>query len=148
MARGKKFTLLAFLLVILLIIPFSYIYGGVKIQSRDGRTFDVPVNKDDIISITFEDQPVTGGGLPGISKPGICEGGQPPGTPSSLSPHWEITRRPAIGVSLQTIRDNTGSVDMKSGLALLTLRDKYRETALRERSPLSISPSPAPISVS
>jgi hypothetical protein len=55
MARGKKFTLLAFLLVLLLIIPFSYIYGGVKIQLRDGRTFDVPVNKDDIISINFED---------------------------------------------------------------------------------------------
>jgi hypothetical protein len=87
------------------------------------------------------------GGLPGISKPGIYEGGQPPGTPLPFSLHWEITRQPAIGDSLQTIRDNIESVDMKSGLTPLTLQDKYKEMALRARSPLSISPSPDPISV-
>jgi len=62
MARRKKITLLACFLVVLLIIPFGYIYGGMKIQLRDGRTVDVPVNKADIISITFEDQPMAGGG--------------------------------------------------------------------------------------
>ena len=62
MARRKKITLLACFLLILLIIPFSHIYGGMKIQLRDGRTVDVPVNKDDIVSITFEDRPMAGGG--------------------------------------------------------------------------------------
>ena len=119
-----------------------------KIQSRNARTVDVPVNRDDIVSITFEDRPMAVGEQPGILRPGICAGGQPPGTPSPINLPLEITRQPAIGDSLQIIRDNTGSVDMKSGLALLTLRDKYRETALRARSPLSISPSPAPTSVS
>ena len=56
------------------------------------------------------------GGQPGISKPGICAGGQPPGTPLPINLHLEITRQPAIVVSLQTIRDSIGSADMKSGL--------------------------------
>ena len=44
-----------------------------KINLRDGRTVDVAVNKADIISIIFEDQPMAGRELPGILKRGICE---------------------------------------------------------------------------
>ena len=46
-----------------------------KIKLRDGRIIDVPVNKVNIISIIFEDQPMAGGGIAWAFETGDCEGG-------------------------------------------------------------------------
>jgi hypothetical protein len=72
--RRKKFLNILFLLFSL-IISLNYKYGEMKIKLRDGRIIDVPVNKVNIISIIFEDQPMAGGGIAWAFETGDCEGG-------------------------------------------------------------------------
>jgi hypothetical protein len=46
-----------------LFLPFTFSYGEMKIELRDGRVISVPVNKQDIMRISFEDVPTPPGGL-------------------------------------------------------------------------------------
>ena len=56
MARWKNSPCLDFL--IYFIISLCYIYGEVKIQLKDRGTVDVPLNRDDIVIITFDYRPM------------------------------------------------------------------------------------------
>lgn len=46
-----------------LFFPFTFSHGEMKIELRDGRVISVPVNKQDIMRISFDDAPPPPGGL-------------------------------------------------------------------------------------
>jgi hypothetical protein len=52
--RKKTFVLFC-LIGISLLLSFSLTYAGMQIELKDGRVINVPVNKDDIIRISFQD---------------------------------------------------------------------------------------------
>ncbi len=49
--------------VMFFIFLSEYSYAEMKIELRDGKVISVPVNKQDIIRISFEDAPIAPGGL-------------------------------------------------------------------------------------
>jgi hypothetical protein len=120
-----------------------------KIQLRDGRTVDVPVNRDDVISITFEDRPMVGGGIAWDFETGDLGGWTPTGDAFAFQPTLgdNPTARHRGQPSNHQGQYWIGGYE-KRPRASDPPGHKYREMALRARSPLSISPSPDPISVS
>lgn len=64
MTKQKKITLSLALICLLLMSAFTYVFGEMKVHLKNGMVVTVPVNKDDVVSISFEETGQTGrGGL-------------------------------------------------------------------------------------
>jgi hypothetical protein len=61
--KHKKIPILFCLIGISLLLSFSLTYAGMQIELKDGRVINVPVNKEDIIRISFQDVPQIGVGI-------------------------------------------------------------------------------------
>ncbi len=55
---NKKLFLIFFAILIgfLISMTFSLVYADMKVELKDGRTINVPVDKEDIVRISFEDR--------------------------------------------------------------------------------------------
>ena len=62
MTKQRKITRLLFFTGMLLFIAFGYAFGAMKIHLKNGMVVTVSVNRDDIVSINFEETDQTGAG--------------------------------------------------------------------------------------
>ena len=62
MKKMKSASCLLLLACAFLVFPFDYSHGAMKVTTKNGMSITVPVNKDDIVSIIFDDQAPAGGG--------------------------------------------------------------------------------------
>ncbi len=63
MVRNRKLALLILFVGISFVIYATYARAGMKVELKDGRVIDVPVNKEDILRISFEDIPSPSQGI-------------------------------------------------------------------------------------
>ncbi|MDO9527738.1 MAG: hypothetical protein Q7J27_01100 [Syntrophales bacterium] len=57
MRKKAKLLCVLILSVTILFAAFTYSFGDMKVFLKDGRVVNVPLNKDDILSISFEEAP-------------------------------------------------------------------------------------------
>jgi len=55
------YVFLAILIGFLISVTFSFVYADMQVELKNGMTINVPVNKDDIVRITFGDGPAMPG---------------------------------------------------------------------------------------
>ena len=56
MTSMKTVSRLSLLICILLLSSFGYAHSSMKVTTKSGMSISVPVSKDDLVSITFDDQ--------------------------------------------------------------------------------------------
>lgn len=61
---NKKLFLIFFAILVgfLISMTFSIVFADMQVELKDGRTVGVPVNKEDIVRIFFQDNPAQRGG--------------------------------------------------------------------------------------
>jgi len=56
MNKQRKITLLIVFSGLCFLIAFSYAFGDMSVHLKSGRVVTIPINKDDVVSIHFEDK--------------------------------------------------------------------------------------------
>jgi len=83
--------------------------AGMAVFLKDGRVVQVPVNKDDVVGISFEETAMPRRAIsPGTSSPATYAAGTPRVTSSRTSRLTGTTQQRGIGVNHPTTRAITG----------------------------------------
>jgi len=88
MIRLKKVAVVTLLAGSLFLVFFTSAYGGMKIKLKNGKIVNVPVNKEDIVSITFEDGSVSSGGISWNFETGNLSGWTSKGSAFAFQPTY------------------------------------------------------------
>jgi hypothetical protein len=119
-----------------------------KIEIKNGKIINVPVNKEDIIRISFEDIPGQSTGITWDYETGDLRGWTKTGNAFKFQPPMEIILRPAIVVSLPIIKANIRLDVSKNAWGPPIPPVRFSATGHEEPLLLSLSPFPALLSVS
>ncbi len=113
----KKYFGIGIFLAFLLMGFSVYSFAAMKVLLKDGRVVIVPVNKDDIIGISFEENPsATGGGRPRLLQ-----------YPQPFFGIWPTT---PMSTSMESLCENMSPRFKPAAMRLPTLPTRHRSCLL------------------
>jgi hypothetical protein len=88
MSQSRRLPFLSVLGGLSLVVSFGLASADMKVQLKDGSVVTVPVNKNDVVSITFEDGPQAAGGVNWDFETGDLRGWTVVGEAFAYQPTW------------------------------------------------------------